>query len=173
MPRVLKLNIYPVQHAKWFRRIMRMAGVRLCFTELASPRQNTPSSACSAHSRRRCAATPSPIPITSTCRWRSAASSTTRYVRISTLADARRRRCGGASVRISGRRSGRYGSKDGTASCGVGRYAISGKAGLHTSELLNKRQLDGCLWASAVGLPNLPVHTAPENDASDLMTSLR
>jgi len=42
MPRVLKLNIYPVQHAKWFRRIMRMAGVRLCFTELASPRQNSP-----------------------------------------------------------------------------------------------------------------------------------
>lgn len=108
MPRVLKLNIYPVQHAKWFRRIMRMAGVRLCFTELASPRQNSPIE------------------------------------------------------RLFG-----------TLKTSLRGYAISGKAGLHTSELLKKRQLDGCLWASAVGLPNLPVHTAPENDTSDLMTSLR
>lgn len=37
VPRVLKLDNHPVHHAAWFKRIMRVAGVRLCFTELASP----------------------------------------------------------------------------------------------------------------------------------------
>lgn len=39
-----------------------------------APGRTAASSACSAHSRRRCAATPSPILVTSTCRWRSSAS---------------------------------------------------------------------------------------------------
>lgn len=38
---VLKLDNHPVHHPKWFRRIMRMAGAQLCFTELASPWQNS------------------------------------------------------------------------------------------------------------------------------------
>jgi transposase InsO family protein len=31
---------HPVHHAKWFKRIMRVAGVRLSFTKLPSPWQN-------------------------------------------------------------------------------------------------------------------------------------
>ena len=40
VPLVLKLDNHPVHHAKWFKRVMRVAGVRLSFTELASPWQN-------------------------------------------------------------------------------------------------------------------------------------
>jgi transposase InsO family protein len=40
VPLALKLDNHPVHHARWFKRIMRMAGVRLRFTELASPWQN-------------------------------------------------------------------------------------------------------------------------------------
>jgi transposase InsO family protein len=39
-PLVLKLDNHPVRHAKWFKHVMRVAGVRLRFTELASPWQN-------------------------------------------------------------------------------------------------------------------------------------
>jgi transposase InsO family protein len=40
VPLVLKLDNHPVHHAKWFKRVMRAADVRLRFTELASPWQN-------------------------------------------------------------------------------------------------------------------------------------
>ena len=40
VPLALKLDNHPVHHARWFKRVMRVAGVRLSFTELASPWQN-------------------------------------------------------------------------------------------------------------------------------------
>jgi transposase InsO family protein len=40
VPLALKLDNHPVHQAVWFKRIMRLAGVRLSFTELASPWQN-------------------------------------------------------------------------------------------------------------------------------------
>jgi transposase InsO family protein len=40
VPLALRLDNHPVHHARWFKRVMRAAGVRLSFTELASPWQN-------------------------------------------------------------------------------------------------------------------------------------
>jgi len=40
VPLALKLDNHPVHHSRWFKHLMRLAGVRLSFTELASPWQN-------------------------------------------------------------------------------------------------------------------------------------
>lgn len=39
-PDAIKLDNHPVHHAAWFKTMMRYAGIRICYTQLASPWQN-------------------------------------------------------------------------------------------------------------------------------------